>query len=213
MNIRTIIDVEKWDRRDHYRHFSSVYRPALSNIVSELDVTHAYARSKEHCIPFFSYYLYLSLLTINSIRNFRYRQEGENVVHYAHVDAAYTVARNDHSFGFAKAEWADTFPAFAANVKAATERCKREQGLPRSESPSDVIHYTVLKDLYFTGLTFSASNQEDIPKFAFGKVISRNGRLIMPHALQVPHMFADGYHSTLYFNRFQEHLNSEFPLD
>lgn len=213
MNIRTVIDIEKWDRRDHYRHFSSIYRPALSNIVTEMDVTRAYARARERGRSFFACYLHLSLLTINSIKNFRYRQEGEHVVHYAHVDAAYTVLREDQSFGFAKAEWNDSFPAFAANVKTATEHCKREQGLPRSESPSDVIHYTVLKDLYFTSLAFSASNQEDIPKLAFGKVISRNGALIMPHAIQVPHMFVDGYHSTLYFNRFQEHLDSDFPLD
>lgn len=212
MGKHTVIDPENWDRRDHYYHFSNIYRPALSNMTVEMDVTRAYSQAKEQGIPFFAYYLYLSLCTVNSIKNLRYRQEEDKVVLYEELGAAFTVLRDDNSFGFARADASESLRTFVHHVKNAIDTCKREKGLPRGIAPSDVIHYTVLKDLHFSALSFSASPQEDVPKMAFGKALMKNGILVMPHAIQTPHMFVDGYHCSLYFNRFQELLHADIPL-
>lgn len=204
---RTVIDLDAWERRDHFRFFTRGALPAVGSMTVPLDVTRAKRRAEETGISFFALYLHLSLRTANTVENYRYRQENGEIILYHRVGAAFTVLRDDRSFGFASAPYSDSLDEFAQNVAAAIERCKRERGLPHGSSPPDYLHYTVVRNIPFTSLQFSASDNYDIPKFAFGALTAQADRLTMPHAVQSWHAFVDGYHTGLYFETFQKLLN------
>ena len=70
----------------------------------------------------------------------------------------------------------------------------------------DIIQLSATPQLYFTSLTYTQMAPDhplDYPLMNAGKVVPREGRLVMPIAFTVNHAFVDGAHirTTLSENR------------
>ncbi|MDH3323842.1 MAG: CatA-like O-acetyltransferase, partial [Flavobacteriaceae bacterium] len=61
-----IIDINHWNRKQHYEHFSAMKDPFFGVTVS-FDVTKAYQFSKEKKISFFGRYLHDCMKAINEV--------------------------------------------------------------------------------------------------------------------------------------------------
>ncbi len=202
------IDIENWKRKEHF-HFFKIYDDPFWGITSNLDCTNAYKKSKELAIPFFIYYLYLSLKSVNQLEEFRYRIEGDEVYCYEVVHAAATVLRDNETFGFSFIEYNEDLPVFTENAKKEIERVKNETRLMPSVSGDNVIHYTTIPWISFSGVSHARrfSLKDCSPKIAFGKIHTENGRKLLPIAVHAHHALIDGLHVGKYFELFQKLLN------
>ena len=207
--MKTIIDLKTWNRTAHFEFFSKFDEPFFG-ITTPIDCTIAYQNSKNIEIPFFVYYLHKTLVAINKIDNFRLRIEGENVVLYDEINASATIMLEDKTFGFSFMKYQEDIHEFKIMAQTEIQRIQNTPGILTREYPENIIHFSAVPWINFTGLTHSRnySISDSCPKISFGKLMEENGKKTMALSVTAHHGLLDGYHIGLFVEELQNLLNS-----
>ena len=207
--MKTIIDLKTWNRTAHFEFFSKFDEPFFG-ITTPIDCTIAYQNSKNIEIPFFVYYLHKTLVAINKIDNFRLRIEGENVVLYDEINASATIMREDKTFGFSFMKYQEDIHEFKIMAQTEIQRIQNTPGILTREYPENIIHFSAVPWINFTGLTHSRnySISDSCPKISFGKLMEENGKKTMALSVTAHHGLLEGYHIGLFVEELQNLLNS-----
>ncbi|WP_378187787.1 CatA-like O-acetyltransferase [Aquimarina sp. W85] len=207
---RNLLDIEHWNRKEHYEFFSSFDEPFFG-IVTEVDYTIGYKIAKEMDTSQFLYYLFCSLKAVNDTEAFRYRIDNGKLYEYNQIHASSTIGRDDHTFGFSFIEFCADFKKFERKANHEIEEVKNSKGLRFNEDAKrlDTIHYSSIPWYNISGLTHARnySHKDSIPKISFGKYRKEGTKTILPVAVYVHHGLMDGYHIGVYLDKFQMTLN------
>lgn len=203
------IDISSWNRKEHFEFFNTFEEPFFG-ITTQIDMTIAYEKSKKLQIPFFVYYLHKTIAAINQVENFRYRIEDNEVVLYDEIDASATIMREDKTFGFSFMKFHSDIQEFAKIAQTEIERIQTTQGLFTREFPENIIHFSAVPWINFTGLTHSRkfTLKDSCPKISYGKLMTDNGIKTMAMTVLAHHGLVDGYHMGLFVDALQNLLNS-----
>lgn len=202
------IDIESWNRKEHYNFFSQFSDP-FWGVTVMVDVTNAYVNAKQKKVPFSLWYLYLSMKAANKMPSFRYRIEEGEVFLYDIIHAGPTIARSDGTFGFAFVRYQETWDAFYSDAAKEVERVKHGSGLWAEVNEPNIIHVSTVTRLHFTALRHARHFElnDCCPKLTFGQYKETNGQLIMPVSLHMHHALADGADGECFFELYQQLLN------
>ena len=202
-----IIDVNNWNRKQHYNHFNALKDPYFG-VVIPFNVTKTYHFSKTNEFSFFGKYLHDCMMAINSIDNLKYRIKEEKVVAYDTINASATIMRADKTFGFSFIDYNENLEVFLNNLKSEKKRIENSNELYPQKNGLDCIHCSALPWYSFNGHKEPISgNKDSVPKFAFSKAIKQENEMIMNVAINVNHALVDGYHIGLFSEKFQDNLN------
>lgn len=207
--MKQLIDLKTWNRASHFEFFSKFEEPFFG-ITTPIDCTIAYQKSKTLQVPFFVYYLHQTLVAVNKIENFRLRIEGENVVLYDEIDTSATIMREDKTFGFSYIKFHEDLHEFNKTAQIEIQRIQNTPGILTREYPENIIHFSAVPWINFTGLTHSRSFSapDSCPKISFGKLMDENGKKTMALSVTAHHGLLDGYHMGLFVEELQNLLNS-----
>ena len=207
--MKHLIDLATWNRREHFTFFSAFEEPFFG-LVATVDCTRALAEAKRLGVPFFLYYLHATLQAVNQVEALRYRIEDGQVYCYDRIHASATIGRTDHTFGFSFIEQHDELTAFVPGATAEIAAVQASEGLRLNETTGrpDVIHFSALPWVRFTGLTHARSftHPDSCPKISVGQTYVEGATTLMPVSVNVHHGLADGYHVGLFLAAFQELL-------
>ncbi len=202
-----IIDINTWNRKQHYLHFCGLKDPYFA-VTIPFNVTKAYKFSKENNISFFAKYLHDCMKAINAINNFRYRIEDGKVIDYETIHASATIMRSDKTFGFSFIEYHNDLNIFVKNIKNEKERIENSTALYPPQNGVNCIHCSAIPWFHFSGHKEPVSGELDsVPKIAFSKISEVNEELMMNISINVNHALVDGYHVGLFSEKLQEYLN------
>lgn len=208
--MKHLLDLSNWNRREHFEFFSRFEEPFFG-LVATVDCTLALAEAKRLGIPFFLYYLYQVLQAVNQVDALRYRVENEQVYSFDRIHASATIGRPDHTFGFSFIELHNDLEKFVREAQVEINAVQASEGLRLSPSTArlDVIHFSALPWVRFTGLTHarSFSHPDSIPKISVGRTYTEGSAILMPVSVNVHHGLADGYHVGLFLDEFQQRLS------
>lgn len=204
----TILNTKTWNRAEHFEFFCKFEEPFFG-VTTPIDCTIAHAESKKLNIQFFIYYLHKTLVAINSIENFRYRIAGNEVFIYDTIDASATIMRADKTFGFSLIPYHEDLQIFTKNALQEIERIQTTTGLFTRDFKENLIHFSALPWVNFTGITHSRNFTfpDSCPKISMGKLVTENNKKTMSMALFVHHGLMDGYHVGLFVEKFQTLMN------
>ncbi|MDP8235508.1 MAG: chloramphenicol acetyltransferase [Candidatus Erginobacter occultus] len=201
------IDLEKWERREHYRFFAAMDYPHF-NICANLDLTAFNRFRQERNLPFFSTLLYLSSRAANQVKEFRYRIRGEQVIEHETVSPAITVLGDDGTFGYATIEYDREAVTFLERAAETIAQAKANPTIAENPNRDDVIYYTSIPWISFTAFTHPISLPADsIPRISWGKYFAAGDRILLPYSVQVHHGLADGLHVGKHFTLLQSLLD------
>lgn len=210
--MKEIIDIENWNRKEHFEWFKNFDEPFFG-IVSEIDCSIAYLKSKKENIPFYHNYLHKSLKAINLLEDFRLRIEDNKVVCYDKINASATLINADNLYAMSFIEYSDNLLDFSKAMRLEEERIKKIKGIGVSENTmrKDVIHYSSVPWFKITGLSHARNYkfEDSVPKITFGKFEMIDNKKIMNISINGHHGIIDGYHVGIYLKTFQDLLNSE----
>lgn len=206
--MKQLLNLATWERKDQYQFFKQFDEPFFGVCVL-VDVTQAYQYAKEQNVSFFLYYLYQSLVAANEVESFRYRIQGEEVWIFDEIHASPTINRPNGTFGFAYFDYQKDFQTFLTEAQEEINRIQNTTGLVPALSGENVIHYSSVPWINFTGISHARaySFPDSCPKISFGKMTEDRGRRWMPMSVHVHHALMDGFHVSQYIDRFQELLN------
>jgi len=206
--MKKIIDLDKWERKEHYLHFSRFYDPSFE-ITTNIDCTKAYQKAKDEKFSFFLYYLHCSLRAVNMVKEFRLRIEEENIICFDKIHAGPTIARDNGTFGFSHLPYFDDFNEFKNNAIEIIDEVKKARNLEPSSNQLDVVYYSSLPWISFTSIShprFSYEIKDSIPKISFGKLIEKGSKKLMPISVSANHALMDGFHIAKHLELFEKYL-------
>jgi chloramphenicol O-acetyltransferase type A len=199
------IEIENWKRREtfeFYRHFENPF----FNLTAPVEVTNLYHFCKKHNLSFSIATLFYSIQTANEIPEFRIRLMGEKLVEFDKIEATQTILNDDETFSFCYFELKDDVFEFNEAGKKSVEKYKKLKTFAVESDRIDLIYYSTIPWVAFT--SFKNATRLDysmtIPRIVFGKFFEENGKIKLPHSVEVHHAMMDGIHVGKYFNRLQE---------
>lgn len=202
------IEVTSWARRQHFELFRAFANPFFSVCV-DVDATAAWEASRgAGALSFYVFTLFHSLRAANETEAFRTRLRGDRVWVHDSVRASATVLRTDETFGFGIFPPAASFAEFNARAIPEMARAKQPRALeiPRP-GEDDLIYHSSLPWMRFTAFSNALNGGKDsVPRVVFGKCAERDGRWLMPVAVEVHHALVDGLDVARYLERFQAGL-------
>ncbi len=202
------LDIETWNRKPHFEHFKQLADPSFS-VCAAIDVTKAYAVSKERKLPFFVLYLHAAMKAINGIENFKYRITKDDRVRICDViHASATIMRPDTTFGFTFIEYSEDLNQFYENFKREKERVLHSIDLFPPVVSQDTVYCSALPWVCFTGHKEAKGSSDSVTRLAFGKFENCKNALKMPVSINVNHALIDGYHVGLFFENYQKALDT-----
>lgn len=208
--MKTLLDLENWNRKEHFAHFCKMEEPFFGATV-EIDCTKAYQTAKDLKASFFIFYLHKTLVAVNAIENFRYRIDEGKIYINDRIDASATIGREDGTFGFSLIEYNSNFRTFEQNALKETERIQTTTGIfTRSFDEDNVIHFSAIPWLNFTSLSHARSYTfpDSCPKISFGKMMtSETGKRTIAMSAHVHHGLMDGLHLGQFVDMLQELMN------
>lgn len=208
--MKTLLDLENWNRKEHFAHFKQMEEPFFG-VTVEIDCTKAYQTAKELNVSFFIYYLHKTLAAVNSVENFKYRIADDKIYVNDRIDASATIGREDGTFGFSLIEYNPDFNLFKQNALAEIERVQNTTGLfTRAFDDDNLIHFSAIPWINFTSISHARSYTfpDSCPKISFGKMItSETGKRTISMSVHVHHALMDGLHVGQFIDRFEEEMN------
>ncbi len=206
------IDINKWNRKQHFNFFKDFDNPFF-NLTLNVDCTNLFDMTRRNKLSSFVSYIYLSLQTAIDIEEFRFRIVNDEVICYDTLMAGSTILTENNTFVFAYFDYNENFKTFHDAALEKIKSAKTETALIPGEENGNVIHYSTIPWVSFTGLQHARHHKlkDSVPKIVFGKTFNDGDRLKLPMAIDVHHALMDGYHVGKYIERFQKYLD-EFSL-
>jgi chloramphenicol O-acetyltransferase type A len=202
-----IIDIRTWKRREHFNFFRTFEQPFFG-VTSLVNCTEAYNYCKSYKVSFLLYYLHKSLSAANSVQEFRYRIEEDQVVEYAQISGSITVLRNDETFGFVYFNYHSDLKTFSAEAKKVIMLEKTAVGLKLKPNINNLIHYSVLPGINFSSMQHAQMlvAEDSVPKIVFGKLIFKDGQVLLPISVHVNHALCDGLHVSRFLEEYAQRM-------
>ena len=202
------IDVNHWERRELYEHFSRMKMPHYA-VAANIDVTRLLEYKRKEHLSFYLSLIYLSTKVLNSIENFRWRIKDGKVVCYDIIQTNFTHKKSDEQlFRYHTAPFEGTLREYVEATSMAIERKTTLFG-GLGDIPN-VAYFSCTPNLDATCLTNPGLENPDdaIPRINWGKYVEHDGRWSLNITFTSNHRFIDGYHVGLFFERLQEAINS-----
>jgi chloramphenicol O-acetyltransferase type A len=193
------IDVAAWTRREAFEHYRHRV-PCTYAITVELDVTAFAATMRGSSRKTYIAQIWAIATVVNRYREFRMAlTDAGDPASWPVVHPAFTVfnperetfaavwAPNDRDFG--------RFHEHAAEVLATASTATSM--FPQGELPPDAFDVSSLPWTSFTGFTLQIDGGTGhlLPIFTRGRYLERDGRTLLPLAVQIHHAAADGFHT------------------
>lgn len=191
-----LVDLEDWPRRAHFQFFSGLAFP-FYNVTSTLDVTGFYPWVKERRLSFYHSLIYATMAVMNGLPDYLYKIRGEQVVRHDRLDPSFVVMdQGTHLLKILTVPFGGTVEEFCA--RCARQEAEQREPFPPAESEArdDLVYISCLPWMSFTSLTNEMDTNPDdsIPRVTWGKFEEREGRLLLPYAVQLNHRLLDGWH-------------------
>lgn len=193
--MKHIIDLEHWNRKEHFAFFSGFDDPFFG-VTTSVDFTEVYRKSRELGASFFLSSVHYLLRCVNETEAFRLRIENGQAVSYDTVHLSPTIGRDDGTFGFGFFAYDADFAVFVRNAEEEIERVRTGSGLSLSENTQriDVVRYSSLPWFAFSEMKHAVSfgRGDSVPRISTGKLTKEGGKLMLPISITVHHALADG---------------------
>lgn len=203
----TLIDMEKWERREFYLHFINEVRCTYSAAVN-LDITNLEGQRLYPAM------LWLLTQTVNANPEFRTALTNEGLGIYDSMHPAYTVFNADKK-NFSRI-WTQFDPDYSRFLQAyaldAARYSRCEEFAPKPDMPENTFDVSMVPWFRFTAFDINVFDEGRylLPIFTMGKFFDENGKRMLPLAIQVHHAVCDGYHVGMFLDQLQERISS-FP--
>ncbi|MFI3332549.1 MAG: CatA-like O-acetyltransferase [Rikenellaceae bacterium] len=218
---RIKIDIESWSRRNEFAFFITMMDPNIS-ITSDVDVQSCYASAKRRGESFFVYYSYAIIRALNEIESFRLRAVSEplgsepEVYLYDVVDMISPIKISEEGkYIEMRFEYTPSFEEFYRKaidvIASAPAAAESEEIFFTMNEKHTYACISAMPKLYFTGVKHACTNQGGVNMLSLinvGKMVTRDGRSVIPIALSAHHGLVDGGHISDFFARVQEILDS-----
>lgn len=207
-----IINMEKWNRKEHYLHYIQDIRCTYS-LTTNIDITFLKQELKRKNKKIYPSLIYMIATAVNHHKEFRMDHDRDDHLGYwSEVNPSYTVFNEENqTFSSIWTEYDSSFTTFYDNcVQDIYDYSSSTLMTPKSNMPQNVFTISSIPWVDFTSFNLNVYNEGLYlpPIFTVGKFIYEKEKILMPIAIQVHHAVCDGFHIGIFINYLQELADS-----
>jgi len=187
--------IENYERQKHLNFYLDLKYPFYCLTV-HLDIAHLKKYVKEKKYSLYVNLCYLFTKAVNELNAFRVRLLDEKVVEYEQIHTRMIVPMENGIYTIARIPYHQDIHIFNKTAQSIIDDAKKVLDLSEPSEHQNVLYFSVLPDIEFTGLTHVPSDDasDTVPKITFGKFSMQNNTLKIPIGIQVNHVLIDGIH-------------------
>lgn len=202
----TIIDKNKWNRKQYFEHYLSAV-PCTYSMTVKLAITNI----REKGLKLYPTMLYVLTKAVNSYEQFRMNLNGDDeLILYSNMEPCYTVFHQEtETFSNIWTKYSDDYDTFCRNYNedilkyGNIESFSAKPGVPQNSFNVSMIPWAT-----FDGFNLNISDfRYLIPIFTIGKYFCENGKTYLPLSVQVHHAVCDGFHVCRFINNVQSQID------
>lgn len=203
-----LIDIENWNRKEHYLHYMESLRCTYS-LTTNIDITCLKHEIKSVNKKVYIALIYMITTAVNQHKEFRMDKDNDGRLGYWNeVNSSYTIFNEEsQTFSSIWTEYNSCFPVFYDNCfQDISIYSGSTMMTPKSNAPKNVFTISSIPWTDFTAFNLNVYNEGSYlpPIFTIGKFIHQNERILMPLAIQVHHAVCDGFHLGRFVISLQE---------
>lgn len=197
------LDLETWDRREHFHFFQALRNPCVGLTVP-LDARRLAEHRRSLATPgrLSDRLSYCAMRAANQVPELRQRIVNLRPVEFARVDAGFTyIPRGRTLHANCVAAYDPDFAVFSAGIQAARDLSDRAPTLtPAGAEGQGLVYLSVLPGHSFSGMSNPWGDPwtDTVPRVAFGRLDPDTGRL--PVSVEALHSFVDGRHLSAFLD-------------
>ena len=205
MNYR-LINLENWERKEVFNHYTKSV-PCTYSLTVDLDIS---VLSGHKLYPAM---LWSLSAVVNEMEEFRTAVMPDGVGIFDFMHPSYTVLNPETK------RFCSIWSPFQWDKKEFMKHCqddithfkKAEAFLPCPNMPLNVFNVSMIPWVRYTAFHLdirSCGGEYLLPIFTIGKFSEKDGRRMLPLALQVHHAVCDGYHVGVFVEKLQKKISS-----
>jgi chloramphenicol O-acetyltransferase type A len=196
-------------RKKHFEFFRSMDQPHFG-ITAEVDITKFLdCVRRSPTLRFTPAIVYLIADTAMKVQPFRWRIRGDEVVEHDGLKPSFAVPTAASSaFSFCTVPYEEDPVKFHVAAEAMIERMKTNPSFEDEPGADDYLFLSAFPWVSFTSVTHAMnhSRKDSVPRIAWGKYFHREGKVLMPLAVQAHHAVVDGSDLGQYYQRIHRSL-------
>ena len=199
-----LIDMENWERKEFYEHFIKEVVCTYSAVVN-IDITKLKGQKLYPAM------IWLLTKTVNDMPEFRTVLTPDGPGIYDDMHPMYTVFNKENkNFSGIWSYFSEDYAEFLKRYEVdAEEYSKSTRFAPKEGTPANSFNISMVPWLEFTAFNINVFDDGKflLPIFTMGKFFERDGRRLLPLAIQVHHAVCDGYHMGAFVERLQAYVD------
>ena len=202
------IDLNKWDRKEIYDHFSHQKMPFYA-VAANVDVTKLIDFKRRQGLSFYLSLIFLATEALNGIEEFRMRIVDGEVVRFPIIHPNLTHKREkDRMFKFYTGLMEGNIHQFVQQMSIGM--AAQETLFGGYEASQDLYYFSCFPWTETTAITNPGMENADdaIPRINWGKYGLHEGRQLINITVTANHRFIDGYHIGQFFLRLQQLIDA-----
>ena len=207
------IDLETWPRRKHFELYRRFDYPHF-NVTATINVDQMLMVAGRQSASLTIVITYLLARTANQLSDFRLRIHDREVIEHEIVHPSITILTPDELFSFCTIEYSPEFSEFAAIARERIAHVRAQPTLKDEAGLDNLLFMTSIPWISFTSFMHPIHMHpiDSVPRFAWGKIHTVDGRQVMPLSVQAHHALMDGLHVARYFAKLQENCDTAATL-
>lgn len=196
-------------RQKHFNFFNQMNHPHL-NITVEVEVQQFVNFVKDEFIKFTPAMVFAIAKSSNSIKEFKWRIRGEEVVEHDFVHPSYAVYTKASSvFSFCTVGFKSQLNDFIKDALQVEAKMQQNPSFEDEPGRDDYLFMSSIPWFHFTAIQHAMHFHpcDSVPRFTFGKYIKKQNKLMMPLSIQVHHALVNGKEIADFLEVLQEYLN------
>ncbi len=202
-------DTLNWPRKEHFEVFKS-YGQCLFNMTVEIDISILMAKVKSNNFKFYPTIIHLVSSVFNQYPEFKLAMKDDELIIWDKVNPSYTIFHKDNeTFSSIWSEHKDDYKEFLNEYQSDQDTYKDNLAYFPKEHIENVFYISAIPWASFTNfnLNFTQIDNFFTPICTIGKFFEKDGKTLLPVALQVHHAVSDGFHAARFFTSLQESCN------
>lgn len=200
----TLIDLENWERREHYLHFLNEVRCSYSVSVN-LDISNLNGKR------LYPTMIWLLTQAVNQMPEFRTTLTNEGLGYFDIMHPAYTIFNQEQkTFSGIWTEYQPDYQmflnAYRSDIAMYSSSAKYT---PKPGRPANSFDVSMVPWFSFTAFNINVFGEGKyfLPIFTMGKTFQMGSEKLLPLAIQVHHAVCDGYHVGKFIEILQGKIN------
>jgi len=218
---REYIDMDKYPRLDHFRHFLTMQQPCVS-ITVQVDITDWLSSLKASGRPFFLSFQYAVVRAANRIPEFRHRIVDDKIVEYNYCNPSYIVSLPDDTYRYCSVNVDQPFAQYLEEGRVKQDAALHSEHLEEEEG--DVLGLLFISCVPWLNYTEAMmpypGGRFSNPSFCWGGYktekylaleqgqVTEKVKTTIPVSIFFNHALIDGIHVGRFFDNLNEELNN-----